>query len=271
MKAYARLRTMKTTAAILFASFATLAIAVVLATAGLLPLSPRALVAHRDAVQRAMARAEMSLLAIRSLPDRARPPTAVLPFHHWTTPLLDRTLTKSEQEANLAPELQDAIGRMEPIFDPTRLDSPLDPPLHVDAGVASPTDVFGERWQLASDDPNVSAKVAPTGLEWQTAVPRACDTYFKRRKHDFGDPALTAMTDADCARLRNWHTHNAAPVSIVAAPLDLPVFAAPFPGARMTSDAFWKQQQKRIATIQAHLRRKWQEPARGSIEVGSNP
>lgn len=258
---------MRTTVFILLANAAALALIAVLAARGVLPLAPAA-VADRGvfgdlsgiAGGRRIA-ADPARVAVGS---RAVPSTS-----RWTAPLLERTLTAGERAEGLAPDLQDAIMRMEPIYDPTRLDPWTATAMRVWAGAASLFDVFGERWRLASDDPNVNARSLTVGLAWQASGPRTCEGFTKRRAHEFGEAALTAMTETDCARQRRWLRDDVAPLPVVAAPLDLPAFAAPLPGARMTSEAFWAAQEARMLSIRAHLQRKWQG-SRPPVEIGSN-
>lgn len=190
----------------------------------------------------------------------------------WSPPLVDRTLTASEREENLAPELQEAINRIEPIYDPTRLDGPQDVlPLHVSAGTASMNDVFGERWTIATDDPNVNAKVYSIAMAWQMKGPQPCDAFAKNRVHDIGAPALTQLFAADCARLQIRQVRQSdGPIPIVVARISVPVFAAPLPGSRMSSGDFWAAQRSRIDAIQARLHRKW-EPLLGVTQAGLSP
>ncbi len=177
-------------------------------------------------------------------------------------PLTERTLSQSERGEPVTPELQDAINRIEPIHDPTRLDGPFVPALfRIWSGTASLTDIFGEHWHLASDDANVNAKVSSFGLVWRRTAALPCDAVSKNRAHQVGETALSALNALDCSRLQQRQARrfdDAAPIPIVAAPVALPVFAAPPPGARMSSGDFWAAQQARVSATRALLQRKWQ-------------
>jgi hypothetical protein len=182
---------------------------------------------------------------------------------HWSTPLFDRTLSIAERSVPLGADLQNAIGRIEPIFDPTRLDGPaFEPVLQVAAGSASPTDMFGERWRFLDDDPNVSLRLSPTALAWATSGAHGCEHYAKARPHEIGQPELTALSEWDCRHLldrRKAPALQATPVPVAAAATSLPVFAAPLPGARMSSAAFWAAQRQRIREAGARLQRRLDE------------
>lgn len=189
----------------------------------------------------------------------------------WSLPLVDRPLSQAEKSADIAPELQDAILRIEPIYDPTRLDGPDSvPKRRVFAGTAAMDNVFADRWRRADTDANVNAKVVYLAMAWQMRSMPPCDAFSKSRAHGYGDPALTELSTEDCDVLLRTEARafdDAPPVPIVAGHIDVPVFAAPMPGARMSSQDFWAAQKARIAAIQARLRQRVQGYAKRT-EVG---
>ncbi len=191
----------------------------------------------------------------------------------WSLPLLDRRLSAEEKAADIAPELQDAIARVEPLYDPTRLDGPDAPAgLVISAGTAFMANVFADRWRRADTDPNVNAKTSYIAIAWTNPGPRPCDAFVKARRHSFGDPALTALDAEDCRALEaqtRRGVDNEAASPIVAATLDVPVFAAPLPGSRLSSQDFWAGRRAQIAEIQAHLQRKWEAGAPARQEIGA--
>lgn len=202
-------------------------------------------------------------LTVHISPRRAPAPPdgGAAPFH-WSQPLVDRHLGAGERFAPLGIGLQEAIGRIEPIYDPTLLDGPNDlVPMHVSAGSAETRDLFGDHWRLASADANVDADARPLAVAWTAAAaPRPCSAYRVRRRHDWHEAALSATTAADCRAIlarqaRSFADTSPLPVAVAAPPI--PVFAAPEPGSRMTSADFWTAQRARIASIHAHLGRKW--------------
>ena len=182
---------------------------------------------------------------------------------HWSLPLVSRFLSPSRRLESMAADLQDAINRIEPMFDRTRLDglySDTAVPLRVSSGTASLSDVFGEHWHLASDDPNVNAKVSVIGLAWRRTAAEPCEAFTKNRQHEFGEATLTTLDEWDCRKLRARqapHFNDADQIPLVVAPLSVPVFAAPMPGSRLSSQDFWAAQKARINAIQARLRQKW--------------
>ncbi len=190
---------------------------------------------------------------------KASPPLAPLAVA-WSLPLVDRTLTQTQKTAEIASELVEAISRIEPLYDPTRLEGADAPQvLKISAGTALMDSVFADRWRRASLDPNVDLKVTYLALAWRTqGVP--CEAFSKNRAHDFGEPALTALSAQDCAdvaRAQEQRFVDGTPAPIVVAPISVPVFAAPLPGSRLSSKDFWAAQRARVAAIQAHLDRKW--------------
>lgn len=192
----------------------------------------------------------------------------------WSQPLVDRHLDAGTRVVPLAPELLEAIKRVEPIYDPTLLEGPnVIVPMRVSAGTAETRDLFGDHWRIASTDANVDADARPIATAWLAgAKPRPCDAYRVRRRHEWSEPALSATNAADCRLIRARQARgyaDVAPLPVAVATPPLPVFAAPEPGSRMSSADFWAAQRARIDSINAHLHRKW-IGARNSLRSASN-
>ena len=205
--------------------------------------------------------------------DPASPEDGASPLR-WSQPLVDRHLDPSTRTAPLAAELLEAIDRVEPIYDPTRLDGPnVAAPLRISAGSAETRDLFGDHWRIASLDANVDAEARPLAAAWMAGpAPRPCGAYRVRRRHDWNEPALSATNAGDCRAIRLRQARSFAdtsplPVAIAAPPI--PVFAAPEPGSRMSSADFWAAQRARIDGIRAHLHRKW-AGARAALRASVN-
>ncbi|WP_158811550.1 hypothetical protein [Beijerinckia sp. L45] len=179
----------------------------------------------------------------------------------WTRPLTERQLGATERASDLAPDLLDALLRIESIYDPTRVDLFGETPaMEIRAGTASMNNVFADRWHLADTDPNVHYRVRYLAQAWMRSGDSDCDAFSKNRSSD-GGPALTALSASDCDRLARVRSNpDEAWMVIARAAVDLPVFAAPLPGARLSSNDFWAAQKARIAAIQTRLQTKWQAP-----------
>jgi hypothetical protein len=191
----------------------------------------------------------------------------------WSMPLVDHDLTAAEKAAPLDGGLIEAMARIEPIYDPTRLDGPGALPMAVSAGTASMINVFADRWSQASADPNVNIKVRFIAMAWQPHGARACDAFSKMRAHGWGDPALTGLSGEDCEMLaaRQVRPWDQAPVPVAVAWISLPIFAAPLPGSRMSSTDFWAARRAKILEIQARLRQKWEGPPEPQLAAGLRP
>ena len=178
----------------------------------------------------------------------------------WIAPLVDRRLSEAQRTASLAPELQDAIMRIEPIYDPTRLEGPQVPvKLSVAAGTASMNNVFADGWERSDPDANVSRRVPYIAMAWQHGGELPCDAFLKTRaRAGYEQPALTALTQADCEELLRAQAATAdeaaAPVPIVPGRIAVPTFAAPMPGSRLSSEAFWAARRAEIARVEIDLR-----------------
>ena len=208
------------------------------------------------------------ILPARFLPRDATAPTAaeVAPELNdadapiaWIAPLVDRRLTLAERSADLAPDLLEAIMRIEPMYDPTRIYG-TEPPskLVVSAGTATMDSVFADRWRRADPDANVSQRVTYIATAWHRRDALPCDAFKKNRKRaGYEQPALTALTLADCAELARGETpgfDSATPVPIVSGWIAVPTFAAPMPGSCMSSVAFWAARREEIARIEDEMR-----------------
>ncbi len=173
----------------------------------------------------------------------------------WSRPLFDRTLSASERRAPLPPEFDDAIMRIEGIHDPTRVGL-FGPALRmqVRAGTASMTDVFGDRWLLRDNDPNVHYRVRFLARAWLFAGERTCDEFRRFRTED-GTVALDRLSTADCARLQRGNKAGWADMypRVATAPLTLPLFAAPYPGGRLSAVDLRAAQEARVRALREKL------------------
>ncbi len=193
----------------------------------------------------------------------ARSPESAL-GRQWSPPLLERRIAQADRDDAIAPELDDAILRIESFYDPTRVDPIGEAPRWiVRAGTASMNNVFGDRWHLADTDPNVNVATRYIALAWsRTSDDDDCHAFTKNRA-TIGGLALSALSGDDCARLARLRADQEESWTRMAlAPIEppTPIFAAPLPGARLSSQEFWAAQKARIAAIQARLRRKWRTP-----------
>ena len=174
----------------------------------------------------------------------------------FAVPLFERRLSARERNAVLAPDLAEAILRIEGVYDPTRADAGGDaPPMSVFAGTASMSTVFGERWHIGDTDATVSYAVRYIAEAWQKGDAEPCGAYLKHRPSE-SIVELTALDAADCARiesLRGAQEPLLTRQTIARAWLSVPVFAAPQPGARMAPEAFWAAQKARVAAIRARI------------------
>ncbi len=170
--------------------------------------------------------------------------------------MFDRRLSADERSAPLSPDLDYAIMRIEGIYDPARPDATgLGLRMSVAAGTASMSNVFADRWHLGDTDANVSYSVRYIAQAWQKGDAEPCGAYSKHRP-TFGIVEVTALEASDCARIAGlrgpqeavWRT-----LIVAAAPVSVPVFAAPEPGARLSSDDFWAAQKARIEAIKARI------------------
>jgi len=177
----------------------------------------------------------------------------------WSPPLLERRIGQADRDDAIAPDLDDAILRIESVYDPTRVDLIGEAPRWVvRAGTASMNNVFADRWHLADTDPNVDYTVRYIAEAWTRTQDTACRGFTKTRL-SLGGWGLGAMTSEDCARiarLRSDTEESWTRMTLAIAAPPTPIFAAPLPGARLSSQDFWAAQRARIAAIQARLRRK---------------
>ena len=174
----------------------------------------------------------------------------------WTQPLFERRLGQADRQADLASDLLNAMMRVEGVYDPRRPD-PTSPPvtMQITPGTASMNNVFADRWHTADTDPGISYTVRTLAQAWHMSGSEPCGG-FSRHRPSYDLVELTGLTRADCARidaLRGQQDDLMMHRAIVAAPLSVPVFAAPEPGARMSPEAFWAAQKARIDAIRARI------------------
>ena len=180
----------------------------------------------------------------------------------WSRPLFDRRLSQAEKAVPLAPELIDAILRVEPIYDPTRLEGPFTmPTMAISAGSAAMDNVFADRWRLADPDANIAQTATTLAMVWQAKGTLPCGAFTKRQLVGPDAVVATALTGSKCALLLAGQARGFArdaPIPIVkASSASVPVFAAPPPGSRMSSADFWAAQKARVAAIRSKLPGSW--------------
>ena len=137
----------------------------------------------------------------------------------------------------------------------------------VSAGTAAMNNVFADRWRLADVDANVNLTTTTIAVGWHAKAKLPCEAFMTSRAAPDGETIISPLTRGECALLRAVEARgfsDAPPIPIAAAPLDVPVFAAPLPGARMASADFWAAQKARIAAIQRKL------PGWASFERGGS-
>lgn len=191
----------------------------------------------------------------------SRPPTpepAVGPLvsiDGWT-PLLEQHLSAAARAAPLEPEALDAILRIEGIYDPTRIGyfgRALR--MEVRAGTMSMGNVFADRWIVASSDPNIHYRVRYLAQTWLWPGPRECPDFRRVRPHD-SLSMLDQLSDSDCQQLHASRGREENP-PVVAARLSLPVFAAPYPGSRLTHEELVRAQAEHALAVRERMRILW--------------
>lgn len=254
-------------AAVPFALPSALVVAALLSTASLARADGRVAMPGATAMLPTSFEPGLAPLTVHALPRAAPAPDGAAVPPGWNQPLVDRRLDTATRSAPLSADLLETMSRIEPIYDPTLLEGPnVIVPMRISAGTAETRDLFGDHWRMASADANVDVDARPIATVWLAGgAPRPCIGYTVRRSHAWREPALTAPTAADCRaiqarQLRGFKDAAFLPIAIAAPPL--PVFAAPAPGARMSSADFWAAQKARITAIRDHLHRKWSAPAR---------
>lgn len=178
-------------------------------------------------------------------------------------PLFDRRLSAEERTADISPGLAYALLRIEGVYDPTRVYGTEPTRMRIMAGTASMNNVFGDRWHLGDTDANVSYVVRYIAQAWQKGSAEPCGAYLKRRP-SVDIVEVTSLGPDDCARIIGLQGPQDAAwtqLAIAAAPTSAPIFAAPEPGARMSSDAFWAAQKARIEAIKARIAFQRRRPA----------
>lgn len=195
--------------------------------------------------------AEATLAASHPVAVPPRKP-APEPTADWT-PLLDLHLTPSERAAPLAAELTDAILRIEGIYDPTRIGyfgRALR--MEVRAGTMSMINVFADGWTIVFADPNVHRRLRYLAEGWLWSGPPACADFRRVRPHD-SLAMFDQLSDQDCRWLRASRVED-GPSAVVAAPLSLPVFAAPYPGNRLSHQELMQAQAEHALAVRERLR-----------------
>ena len=169
--------------------------------------------------------------------------------------MLDRHLNESEKAEPIAPELTDAILRIEGVYDPTRV-GPFGPAFRmgVRAGTASMNNVFADRWSRADLDPNVHYRVAYLAEAWLQYDPSADScAAFEKTRPIISAVSLEMLSSADCTRIRLRRARKNKDLTLYAAvaggPASVPIFAAPYPGARFSPAALSTVLRARIEAV----------------------
>lgn len=215
------------------------------------------------------AAAKTSAAATKDLAEQnADPDMAADQKMFWAHPLFDRRPSLGERSAPLSADLADAILRIEGIYDPTRIGLfGVSLRMKVRAGTASMANVFGDSWTRADSDPNTHRRVRYLAYAWNMKGPRDCDS-FKKFRPDDAAVVLDTLSDLDCRRilqLRNDASEPLLHALIVAAPLSMPVFAAPYPGGRVSTSQLWAAQEAKVQAIRNRLRLKWRGDAAAAL------
>lgn len=171
---------------------------------------------------------------------------------NWT-PLLDLHPSLAERAAPLPAELTDAILRIEGIYDPTRIGyfgRALR--MEVRAGTMSMNNVFADGWMVSFADPNVHRRLRYLAEGWLWPGPSACADFRRVRPHD-SLATFDQLSDQDCRWLRARHVMDRS-ATVVAAPLSLPVFAAPYPGNRLSHKELMQAQSQHALAVRERLR-----------------
>ncbi len=196
--------------------------------------------------------AEPDPIAVSVPPDPSENGGPAMP----APPLFDRRASASERGAPLSPDLDYAIMRIEGIYNPGRLDATGGVTrMSVAAGTASMSNVFADRWHFGDTDANVNYSVRYLAQAWQKSDAEPCSAYSKHRP-TLGIVEVTSLGAADCARIAALRGPQEAvwrQLTIAGAPVSVPVFAAPEPGARLSPEAFWAAQKARIEAIKARI------------------
>lgn len=159
----------------------------------------------------------------------------------WVIPMFDRQLSAAEKAEDMSPDLIDAIIRIEGIFDPTRI-PPFGSSLRmtIRPGTASMNNVFADRWIRADTDPNVHYRTRYMADAWLHfgVMDHSCDAFDKYRPIDSA-LYLEMLSPSDCERLTFLH-ESSGPEPIMYTPIavafvSVPVFAAPYPGGRLSA------------------------------------
>lgn len=161
----------------------------------------------------------------------------------WTPPLLfERTLSQAERMRDLAPDLKDAILRMDGMYDAV-------------VGVDPSENRIG--W-VPPAVPSATVRQRTTASYMEGLGP--CEVYVQPRSRRTRSLALAASQDCfTMMRSEPWHMRGLERSAFASAADSAPVFAAPLPGARMSSKAFWAAQKQRVLAMEAKLNHGWHE------------
>jgi hypothetical protein len=190
-------------------------------------------------------------------PDKAEDTSEDLQSSVPIPSLFDRTLSVQEKSVPIGTDFIDAILRIEGIYDPTRIGL-FGPSLRMQIrpGTMSMSNVFADQWYVAARDPNIHYRTDVLAETWLWPVPRDCEG-FKRFRPDDSEIVFDRLSAQDCQAIKGpIETYGV----VVSAPLSLPVFAAPYPGNRLSSADFISAQEAHVRAIRERLRLKWLNP-----------
>lgn len=160
----------------------------------------------------------------------------------WVTPLMDRVLRTSEQTRDLAPDLREAMSRIDGLYTTV---------LKLD-----PNDIT-----LAWSDHSTVRTFKPlrTTASYMEGL-GPCEVFTRPRQRHAR--TLTLLSPADCYGLMRSEPRRlrGLTATVMTSSNDsAPLFAAPLPGARLSSQEFWTEQKARIKSIEAQLHGGWHE------------
>ena len=146
--------------------------------------------------------------------------------------LFDRNLSRAKRAEPLTGDLQDAILRIEGIYDPTRVGM-FGPALRMSVrpGSASMNNVFGDRWIISTSNPNLHYRVHYLAEAWLWPRETSCSLYFHVRPASSATLLLDILSEQDCEDIKaldDWHQ-----MLLASWEPSLPIFDAPYPGSRL--------------------------------------
>ena len=151
----------------------------------------------------------------------------------FSPPLLfDLTVSRNDRAESLVADLQDAILRIEGIYDPTRVGM-FGPALRMSVrpGMASMNNVFGDRWTIAAPNPNLHYRVRYLAEAWLWPRGGSCSLYFHIRAASSATLLLDSTSATDCESIKAVDDWQQMPIASWEP--DLPIFCAPYPGSRL--------------------------------------